>query len=607
MKRYVSVAVSIGLALSVMLFAGCSKSSGEDALKLEDGILTWETVKDAASYEVDMGAGGKSTEKTTYDLASACTQEGEFTVTVRSVDPNGEREEIGSMDISVSALEEPVIGVKQSEDEIYFNWVPVEGATSYLYDAHDGKGLQVAEESEDGDFKVPITESDKQVIRVIARGTSEGNQVIIPSESTYTYESDDVADMSVIGKYPAVYVGDGETQDVFRVGTTLNKGVYEFNVIMYAMDSNGGRLSGNGMWGRRIVDQTGKHVWLCENAVTGHDESAGTIPAPNKKQKIKMTLTVDRGGNVLIPVFDFKEGDRLVVEDITYGGKSILNAKGGKENPVEEIKKLDVSNLDNYLAVFRSNGDWYTDATAKDFQVEVPVNLSDGTHTVQVSYLVCAADGDVLTGNGMWGRRIAGADVSGSLVWLNEYDISSDYKAVKIPNPTEVVTSKFSVEVKNGKFALHALDFNKGELLLIKGVKTATVPKGNGVFVSDGRGAETFKVKTTLTGLPRKSDVTLKVTYKVHDIFGSAVSGNGSWGRRMEVGGKLFWFCEDAVTDHPEAKATIPAANKKNTEELFFYEINKYGVITLNMYDFEAGDVVEITSIKYNGKEILKK
>ena len=72
MKRYVSVAVAIGLVLSIMLFTGCSKKSDEDALKLEDGILTWSTVESAASYEVDLGGGGISVKGTSYNLIQNC-------------------------------------------------------------------------------------------------------------------------------------------------------------------------------------------------------------------------------------------------------------------------------------------------------------------------------------------------------------------------------------------------------------------------------------------------------------------------------------------------------------------------------------------------------
>ena len=127
------------------------------------------------------------------------------------------------------------------------------------------------------------------------------------------------------------------------------------------------------------------------------------------------------------------------------------------------------------------------------------------------------------------------------------------------------------------------------------------------IFVSEGKISETFKVQTMLTGIPRYTDVTLSVTYKVSDIFGEKVEGNGTWGRRIDAGNKLYWICEEKVDNYPEAADTVPNPTKEVTKEFYFSEINKFGVITINMYDFFAGDVVEITSIKYNGKEVLVK
>lgn len=606
MKRLISALITTSFLL-LLFTSGCSKPSDADALKLENGVLTWSEVKDASSYEVDLGNGGKRVEKTSYDLTSAFEHDGKFAVTVRYVDNKGEREEIGTIDVTASFVQKAIIGVEGSEDELYFTWSQVDGAVSYSYDAHDGKGIQIAKKNEQGKYQVPITNLTEQMICVVANGTSDGTELFLSSESIYTYKNGRVFDMSLLAQYPSVYTGDGTLQDIFSVGTNLKKGIYDLEVSMYLMDSNGNRLTGNGTWGRRILDEAGQYIWFCDTAVEGFEESGSTIPNSDEVQQVKMNLNVDRGGNVLIPVYDFSIGDRIVVADITYNGKSVLNAEGGKVNPVEEIPKLDVTSLDNYLAVFRSPGGYYTEAPDK-YKLEVPVKLSDGTHTVSVTYYVCDAAGGILEGNGMWGRRIAGVNPEGGpFVWLNEYDIGADYKAVEMPLPTQTKTSKFTVEVKDGKFTLVPLDFEKDELLIITDVKTAKEPEGNGVFVSEGKLSETFKVQTTLTGIPRYTDVTLSITYKVSDIFGEKIEGNGTWGRRIDGGGKLYWLCETAVDKYPEAAGTIPNPREEITKEFYFNEINKFGVITINMYDFGAGDVVEITSIKYNGQEVLSK
>ena len=606
MNRRISIGALVVLTL-LLLATGCGKRTGSDAIKLEDGVLTWNEVKGASSYEVDLGNGGKRVDKTSYDLTSAFEHDGEFSVAVRYVDEKGERQEIGTIKVTASFMQQTIIGVEGSGDELFFSWSPVDGAASYSYDAHDGKGIQIAKTDEDGRYRIPITNLTEQMIRVVANGTSDGTTILLSTESVYTYKNGRVFDMSLLAKYPAVYTGDGTTQDIFKVGTTLKKGIYELEVSMFLMDSNGNRMIGNGIWGRRILDKGDQYFWFCDTEVEGFSNSGGTIPNSDEVYKVNMKLSVDRGGNVLIPVYDFNIGDRIVVADIQYKGQSILNKNGGTPNAVEEVEKLDVTNLDAYLAVFRSPGGYYVESP-EQYQVEIPVNIKDGTHTVSVTYYVCDAAGGMLEGNGLWGRRIAGANAEGGpFVWLNEYDINSEYAAVDIPLPTQTKTSKFTVEVKGGRFTLSPIDFNKDELLIVTDVRTAKTPEGNGIFVSEGNISELFKVQTTLSGTPRYTDVTLSITYKVSDIFGNQVESNGTWGRRMDVGGELIWFCEQAVDRYPEAAGTIPKPNQEITKELHFSEINKLGVITINMYDFLAGDVVEITSIKYNGQEVLVK
>ena len=605
MKKLVSILLIMNM-IFVIFITGCSiKDSNHNALRLEEGILLWDEVKGTAFYEVDMGSGSNPVYEPQFDIASKCDFAGTFHVVVRAVDSEGKRKDVGSLEITTKELEKPIIKVVGEEDDLYFVWNEVEGATSYSYDAHDGKGIQIATKSENGDYRVPITNITNQMIRVLANGNSKGNELFLSGESTYTYKTNQVFDMSLLAKHQAVYTSNGELEYELSIGTNLDKGVYDVTVSMYVMNLKGHRLQGNGTWGRRIEDSKTIY-WLCDNEVDGWKGSGGTIPNPDETYKTNMQLEVDRGGNAHIKAYDFNVGDRLVIADIEYKGKSVINKKGGAPNPMKEVPRFDLSTVDKYLAVFRSPGGYY-DESPELFKLEIPVDLPDGTHTVSLDYCVCTASGDMLEGNGVWGRRIAGEEIGGPYTWLNEYEISGDIPSTTMPKPTEMQNAKFSVKVKNKKFILHPLDFNVGEMLIVSKVKTASVAEKNGLFVSTGALNEQFKVKTTLSGKPRHTEVTLTITYKVHDVFGNKVVGNGAWGRRMSIGGKLYWFCEDKVKGYPEAKDTIPNANQELKEEFFFYEINKYGVLTFNMFDFEAGDVVEITSIKYNGKEILVK
>ena len=54
-------------------------------------MLSWDAVKDASSYEVDLGSGGENVTKTSYALADRCEYTGEFTVTVRAIGSTGKK------------------------------------------------------------------------------------------------------------------------------------------------------------------------------------------------------------------------------------------------------------------------------------------------------------------------------------------------------------------------------------------------------------------------------------------------------------------------------------------------------------------------------------
>lgn len=602
MKKRISKILGLSI-LTIALFAGCGKTETRD-LTLKDGILTWDKVENAIKYEVDLGSGGEIITGNSYDLTEKCDSTGKFSIKVYSLSSSGEKTEIGQKDITVKNLDEPAVTVKKDDDNSYFVWSEVEGAKSYSYDAHDGKGIQTLEAGQK-EYKVLIERDSLQMIDVTAEGTSEGDNIYTDSSTTYSYTKGEGFDMSLLAKYQAVYTAGDNNEGQLKIGTTLTKGVYELELQMYVMDSKGYKLTGNGVWGRRVQDVDLKFSWFCEKETEGFKESANTLTAPNQIYKTKMKLAVDRGGNVILPIYDFKQGEKLVVASVKYNGKNVLNDKGGKSNKVPEIKMFDITSLDKYLAVFKSKAKYYAD-DPENSELWIPTKLSDGNYTVRIRYYVCKGNGDMLEGNGLWGRRIAGNDENVPITWLNEYDLDG-HSAVEIPLPTEEQKMVVGITVKNGKFRIIPLDFGESELLIVSGVDTSSVQKKNGTFVSTGAAKEEFEVATTLTGKPRHADVTLQVTYKVSNVFGDDITGNGAWGRRMKVGETHYWLCEEGVDNFPEAANTLKPAGKLITEDMFFYEINKFGIMTINMYDFAEGDMVQIVSVKYNGKEVLKK
>lgn len=610
MKKTLLWAVVICLLLSCLAVGCGGKPAGGGMLTLEAGVLRWEpTDADAFSaYEVDLGGGGQTVEATSYDLAANCDYVGEFTVTVRGVTADGERAEIGSMTVNATRLAEPTVGIEGSaENGYYFVWSAVDGAAGYSYDAHDGNGLRSAEPADGGGYRVPVTSPIKQLIRVYANGTSKDNELLLTSNTLYQYETNERFDLALLAQYPAVFTSSGAGAEELRVGSTLASGYYpNMELTVYLMNSGGTALTGNGTWGRRI--SYSENVWLCANDVDGFPNSAIELPAADEKFTIHAGLMVDRGGNVILPLYDFLNGEMMVIADIKYQGRSVLNASGGTPNPVPEVEKFDVSAADDYLYVFRSPGTWFND-NRESCALRIPVSLPDGKQTVTVSFYACKADGDILEGNGLWGRRLTGEAIDVAAVWLNAVELSANLPAVDIPQPTALQKFTLEAEIKNGILTLYGIDFNAGEMIIVRSVELQETPSGNGVHIFSGESIEeVFAVQTTLTG-KRTSNAELTITFKLSDLAGNSLTGNGAWGRRLHDGtGADIWLCATAPSDkYPQAADTLPGAGETVTLKIKVSEINKKGVFKLSGLDFLAGEMMQITSVKYNGEEILSK
>lgn len=596
--------------LAMLAAVGCHKSDG-GTVSLHNGVLSWQPHNGASyvSYEVDLGGGGETVAGTTYNLTERCRYEGEFTVTVRGIKEDGSRAEIGAMTLQASRLASPVVGLEGSAEKgISFVWAAVDGASGYTYDAHDGNGRRTATAGADGLYRVPVTSPIKQLIRVYAEGGSTDNSLRLTAQTLYQYETAERFDLALLSQYPAVFTSAGAGAEEFRVGSTLTAGYYpNMELTLYAMSASGTALTGNGKWGRRI--SYSENVWLCEHDVEGFPNSAMKFPAADKPITLRAGLTVDRGGNVVLPLYDFLNGEMLVIADIKYEGKSVLNKAGGTANALPDIPKFDLSTADDYLYVYRSQGSWFNENREK-CALNIPVDLPDGKQQVVVSFYTCRADGDMLEGNGMWGRRLSSENVDGGAwVWLNANAIDSSIPAASVPKPTEKRQFAFEAEIKNGILKLYAIDFGPGEVIVIDSVEGKPLPSGNGVHVFSGENLEeVIKVQTTLNDGTRRSDVTLTVTLKVSDTLGRSLSGNGIWGRRLnDAAGQNYWLCETAPSaDFPAAKGTLPPAGKTVTFTMKVAEINKVGIFKLSAIDFRAGEVLEIVSVKYDGKEILK-
>lgn len=135
-------------------------------------------------------------------------------------------------------------------------------------------------------------------------------------------------DMATLKNYKNVFVSDGSggRGQTFRVETTkCERGQFELEVSYYAMDKDGYMLSGNGTGGRRIVDEGADEHWLCITAPGEvHQDAVNTVPEPNKVVTKKMLVTLNKKGRFFLDMFDFIEGETIVITDIKYEGTSIL-------------------------------------------------------------------------------------------------------------------------------------------------------------------------------------------------------------------------------------------------------------------------------------------
>ena len=104
-----------------------------------------------------------------------------------------------------------------------------------------------------------------------------------------------------------------------------------------------------------------------------------------------------------------------------------------------------------------------------------------------------------------------------------------------------------------------------------------------------------------------RKQVELEVTYYAMSAEGYMLAGNGSWGRRMmDEGSDEIWLCASAPSsEHSDAVNTIPEPTKAVTRKMLV-TLNNKGRFFLDMYDFQKGETIVITDIKYNGVSIIK-
>ena len=131
-------------------------------------------------------------------------------------------------------------------------------------------------------------------------------------------------DIASLKNYNHVFVGTGESEQ-FRIETNIyERGHFELEVTYYVMDKDGYILTGNGTWGRRMVDERDE-IWICAEAPNeDHLDAKNTIPEPTEAVTKTMLVTINKKGRFFLDVCDFKEGEILVITDVKYQGESVI-------------------------------------------------------------------------------------------------------------------------------------------------------------------------------------------------------------------------------------------------------------------------------------------
>lgn len=614
MKRRILLLLALA-GITTLAFLGCGSQSAN--LKLEDGVLSWDADKSADHYEVELNDISVTCKAEQADLLKLCEYEGNYKVTVSSISDSGKKKELGNLELSARTLNKPEISVaKSSGEKMSFMWKAQEDVSRYQYNLYDGMGVQEAEIGEDQTCKVDFDGEQETMITVVAKGSSKGTELLLDSEENYVFDGNTIFNMADLAKYPFTHTATGKSGGEYLVAaTTLAKGVYDLEMSFYVMNTYGESLSGNGTWGRRLLDNK-SNLWFCTDELEEWEGSGNTLPVANETITKKVNVNVDKYGEIKLELFNWLEKEMIVVADIKKDGKSVM-AKGFKQHDPDDDVVFDIKKLDQFLAVYRGTGKWSADAAPGENELVIPTKLKDGIYQIEISYQLMNAEGGMLTGNGLWGRRITDESMT-NIVWWCEDAIEGQTDGIeKMPRPDKTQKSTFQTVVENGKFKIQCLNFAEGEILAVSAIKKISgssarfdiskLKKYNNVFVSAGSvpTGERFRVETTLY---QRGQFELEVTYYAMDKDGRMLTGNGTWGRRMmDEGRDELWICATAPEEeHKDAENTIPEPDKPVTRKMTV-TLNKKGRFYLYMYNFLEGETVVITDIKYQGKSIIVK
>lgn len=258
-------------------------------------------------------------------------------------------------------------------------------------------------------------------------------------------------------KAPGLFYSESEAGSTFSIPVDLKDGVYTLELSYQLMDQDGTSLNGNGLWGRRIINgeqDDSQLVWYCDYPFEPYTPG-GNIPLPTEKVKSSFTGKVEDGFFNII-CHDFNAGEIMAVSEV----KKISGSS----------QQFDISKLDNYKYVFKDPAG-YDPEIPDQFVIET-TKYERGLFDVELTYYVMDKDGWMVSGNGMWGRRIM--TDSEEEIWIcNTAPHEAHVDAIgTVSEPNKAVTRKAQIALnKKGRFTLYMHDFLEGEIVIIQDVK----------------------------------------------------------------------------------------------------------------------------------------
>lgn len=303
-----------------------------------------------------------------------------------------------------------------------------------------------------GETTLTVNDFNADEMLIVADVKLNGKSVIA-KEAREREEEEVTFDVSDMGEFVSVYQSEGAIQGDLTIPTNLPNGVYEFEIKYQLMEQDGTGIANNGLYARRITDTAhGQAIYWCEFELDANTPGKD-MPLPTQVLTDRFSIKV-QNGEIHLYCKDFNKGEIMAV-------KSVEKIKGSSY-------RYDVSKLSGKKNVYTCEKD---DWVAETFSVETTLRERQQIE-VDITYVAVDKDGYMLSGNGMWGRRMS--DDANALLWLCSSDPIADRNVADdtIMEPNKPVTKTVKVSVnKVGKFKLSMWDFLEGEKVIFLDVK----------------------------------------------------------------------------------------------------------------------------------------